>query len=104
MWDSLLRALVPLLLTDGDIAKATWCEARTGETQGSWGCISVASTCLSGGRPWRATACWSKYRWEIFKREGRLAVGTSQYFPSCRVFGDTLDTSAALLGKQGMKG
>ena len=32
MWDSLLRALVPLLPTDGDIAKATLSEARIGET------------------------------------------------------------------------
>lgn len=63
MWDSLLRALVPLLPMDGDIAKATPSEARIGETHGEL--VMGFSGIYRGERPWRATACWSKYGWEI---------------------------------------
>jgi len=37
VWNSLVRALVPLLPIDGEIAMATLSEARIGETHGRLG-------------------------------------------------------------------
>lgn len=65
---------------------------------GSWGWISVVEDDLGGPQ-----LAGVNMDGRSFKREGRLVVGASQSSSSCNAFGDALNKSAAILGKQGMK-